>query len=171
MTKTYRRVVTGEDADGKAVFVSDEPVGATALSNWPPETGVWKLWGANQASTLPANGAQFDYDTVFPPSDGFRFEILSLWPESAQLPALSPEQLAAEIEAKLPGLVGGSHVTDTVDLVIILDGEIWLGLDDGEERLLQQGDTVIQNGTRHEWHNRSARVCTMAVVLLGATRA
>ena len=49
------------------------------------------------------------------------------------------------------------HTTQTVDLDLVLEGEIWLELDDGEEVLLGPGDCVIQNGTRHAWHNRSSR--------------
>jgi hypothetical protein len=41
-------------------------------------------------------------------------------------------------------------------------------LDDGAEVLLKAGDGVIQNGTRHAWHNRSAEKCVIAVTLVGA---
>jgi quercetin dioxygenase-like cupin family protein len=31
----------------------------------------------------------------------------------------------------------------------VLEGEVWLELDDGAEVRLRPGDTVVQNGTRH----------------------
>jgi hypothetical protein len=43
-------------------------------------------------------------------------------------------------------------------------------LDDGAELLLKAGDCVIQNGTRHAWHNRSSEKCAIAVAIVGAER-
>ena len=65
----------------------------------------------------------------------------------------------------------GMHTTDTVDLDIVLSGEVWLELDDGAEVHLQAGDCVIQNGTRHVWHNRTEEPARMFAALIGATRA
>ena len=62
------------------------------------------------------------------------------------------------------------HKTDSVDYGILLDGEIWLELDDGKEVHLKRHDTVIQNGTRHAWRNRSDKPTTIALVLIGAGR-
>ena len=74
--------------------------------------------------------------------------------------------LAERFEAENPGM----HTTDTVDYDIVLDGEIWLELDDGAEAHLRQGDVAVQCGTRHAWRNKSARPATMAFVLIGAVR-
>jgi hypothetical protein len=50
----------------------------------------------------------------------------------------------------------GMHISDTVDLDVIVSGEVYVELDDGAEVRLKAGDCVIQNGTRHAWHNRSS---------------
>jgi quercetin dioxygenase-like cupin family protein len=65
----------------------------------------------------------------------------------------------------------GMHTTDTIDLEVILRGEVILELDDGAERLLRAGDTVVQNGTRHRWRNPGPEPALMAVLMLGARRA
>ena len=62
------------------------------------------------------------------------------------------------------------HTTDTVDFELILEGEVWLELDDGVEVHLKPGDTVVQNGTRHAWRNKSSEPCTVAYALVGAQR-
>jgi len=62
------------------------------------------------------------------------------------------------------------HTTDTVDLDVIVSGEVYLELDDGKEVLLKAGDCVVQNGTRHAWRNRSSQHCVIAVALVGARR-
>jgi hypothetical protein len=66
-----------------------------------------------------------------------------------------------EFLARLPGLADtfepdGSqmHVTQTVDYAILLDGELWLELDDGETVHLSAGDIVVQEATRHGWRNK-----------------
>lgn len=64
----------------------------------------------------------------------------------------------------------GMHTTETVDFDVVISGEVYLELDDGAEVLLKAGDCVIQNGTRHAWHNRSAEKCVIAVTLVGAVR-
>ena len=81
----------------------------------------------------------------------------------------------AEIQSKLPGMAEvlepmhpGMHTTDTVDFDVVLSGEVYLELDDGAELLLKTGDCVVQNGTRHAWHNRSSKPCVIAVTLIGA---
>jgi hypothetical protein len=48
----------------------------------------------------------------------------------------------------------GMHTTNSVDVGIVLGGEIVLELDDGVEVMLRTGDMVVQIGTRHRWHNR-----------------
>ncbi|WP_414635919.1 cupin domain-containing protein [Amycolatopsis sp.] len=65
----------------------------------------------------------------------------------------------------------GMHRTATVDYGIVLDGEIWLEVDGGEERLLTAGDTIVQLGGRHGWRNKSDRPATLAFVLTGANDA
>ena len=65
----------------------------------------------------------------------------------------------------------GMHSTNTVDYVIVLSGGVSLVMADGTEVDLDPGDCVVQNGTRHEWINRSGTDCTMAVFAVGAPRA
>jgi quercetin dioxygenase-like cupin family protein len=82
-----------------------------------------------------------------------------------------------EIQQKLPGMMEvlepahpGMHTTETVDFDVIVSGEVYLELDDGAEVRLKAGDCVIQNGTRHAWHNRSSEKCVISVAIIGAER-
>lgn len=43
-------------------------------------------------------------------------------------------------------------------------------LDDGETVRLRAGDTLVQNGTRHAWHNRGTEPCVVVACLVGAER-
>jgi mannose-6-phosphate isomerase-like protein (cupin superfamily) len=172
-----RRVVTGTDQNGKAVVTSNEEIEPVTVSLMPGlEFGL--AWGADDTVTLPTDGTSADAPAYFPPERGFRFAFVTIPPEST--PAAPPDDLAhamAEVEEKLPGLLGhiepdhpGMHTTDTIDFDVVLSGEIWLELDDGAEVKLETGDCVVQNGTRHSWHNRSSQPCVLAVALVGAHR-
>ena len=60
------------------------------------------------------------------------------------------------------------HTTPTVDYGIVLEGEIWLELDNGQLWKLKKHDIIVQNGTRHAWRNPSSSPATLAFVLIGA---
>lgn len=84
-------------------------------------------------------------------------------------------QAVAQARATLPGLLEtmepdhpGMHRSDTIDYVLVLEGEIVLELDDGQETTLRAGDVAIQNGTRHAWRNRSGQPARMLVCMAGA---
>ena len=66
-------------------------------------------------------------------------------------------------EADNPGM----HTTRTIDYAIVLSGEIYLKLDEGE-MLLQAGDIVVQRATRHGWYNRGDEPCPVAFVLISS---
>ncbi|WP_306181006.1 cupin domain-containing protein [Rhizobium sp. AN73] len=105
--------------------------------------------------------------------------IVSFPPDSVMAdPSFDPIAADAEQRQHLPGLAElfereapGMHMTVTVDYDIVLDGEIWLELDDGAEVHLRKGDVAVQCGTRHAWRNKSTSPATMAFILIGATRA
>jgi mannose-6-phosphate isomerase-like protein (cupin superfamily) len=172
-----RCVVTGQKKNGKSVIVADNQVEPTAVSLLPG-TEFHQLWGSNTPPTLPTDGTMPVRDGYFPPPGGYRFGFFTLGPDSVAMPAdLDLEAALVELGAKLPGLAEvmepdhpGMHTTDTVDLDLVVSGEVWLELDDGEEVHLRTGDSVVQNGTRHAWHNRTSEPAVLFVTLLGAAR-
>lgn len=52
----------------------------------------------------------------------------------------------------------------------MLTGEIWVTLDGGEEKLLRQGDVLVQGGANHGYTNRTAEVVRMLFVMVGAEK-
>ncbi|KAK5737249.1 hypothetical protein LTR17_006861 [Elasticomyces elasticus] len=68
-----------------------------------------------------------------------------------------------------PGFLSAMHRTVSLDLVVVLEGEIELVLDSGETRLLRLGDQCVQRGTMHAWRNCSGEVwARMICVVLPA---
>lgn len=173
-----RRVVTGIK-DGKSVFLSDGASPGTHLYQGWPGFMTALIWATEPVPTLPPGPLAEPACAgvrITPPPGETRFMIVRLPPDTVFAdPRFDPEQAAQEQQYHLPGLFEcfeaedpGMHRTNSVDYDIVLDGEIWLELDDGQEVHLKQGDVAIQQGTRHAWRNRSQNVTTMAFVLIGA---
>jgi hypothetical protein len=178
MVVNVRRVVTGQDEAGKSVFVSDELVEPIVVALMPGLEFL-NLWGADHTPVVPTDGARPHAPAYFPPPPGYRFALFTLPPDgTASLREdVDPRQAVAEVQERMPGLMDhmepdnpGMHTTDTIDLDLVLVGDVYLELDDGAEVHLSTGDCVIQNGTRHAWHNRSSEPCRMLSILIGAQR-
>jgi hypothetical protein len=109
---------------------------------------------------------------ILPPKRGTILRIIDFPPEP---------QDARELERRLHATFGGiyqdaqhdkrrgrhpgMHRTLTVDYAIVLEGEIWAVMEQGET-LMRAGDVLIQRGTNHAWANRSAKTARIAFVLI-----
>jgi mannose-6-phosphate isomerase-like protein (cupin superfamily) len=171
-----RRVTTGQTAEGKSVIVTDESIEALTVA-LAPGMECFPIWGSDEAVELPHDGRKPSTAGWFPPEQGFRFTILTVPPDGAVAAPSDMAAALAEASAKLPGMLEAvdvelphMHRTDTIDFVVVLSGSLWLEVDDGKEVQLSQGDSVIQNGTRHAWHNRSSIPCQIASATIGARR-
>jgi mannose-6-phosphate isomerase-like protein (cupin superfamily) len=170
-----RCVITGRDASGKSVFVKDERVKPITLA-WLPGYEFHRFGGSDSKVNLPSNGTTPLPSRYFPPEDGFRFGFFTVPPGTARSATdMDLMSAFAELQQKLPGMAEvlepahpGMHTTATVDFDVVVSGEVWLELDDGAEVQLKAGECVVQNGTRHAWHNRSHEDCVIAVCLVGA---
>ncbi len=171
-----RRVVTGHDAEGNAIFVSDEqvvPIVPTLL----PGNEFHRLWGGDEAPQFPDDGVRPNDAAYFPPVGGYRFGLFTIPPDGGAGAPADLDIMAAldDLETKLPGLSGhmepenpGMHTTATIDFEVLLSGAVTLELDDGAKVTIGPGDTVVQNGTRHRWSNAGTEPAVLAVFICGA---
>jgi hypothetical protein len=77
-----RRVVTGHDASGKSVFVSDESVEPDSPVLMPAAE-FYQLWGGDKTPQFPDDGSMPQWRSYFPPVGGFRFGLFTIPPEIA----------------------------------------------------------------------------------------
>jgi mannose-6-phosphate isomerase-like protein (cupin superfamily) len=172
-----RCIVTGQNESGKSVIMRDTSIQPVSLALFPGYE-FHRIWGNDSVPELPSDGTPSQQPNYFPPKNGFRFGFFTIPPETRRsLDRINTASAIEEIQQKLPGMLDvlershpGMHTTDTVDFDVVVLGEVYLELDDRAEVLLKAGDCVIQNGTRHAWHNRSSVKCLIAVTLLGAER-
>ena len=145
MSFTTRRIVTGHDAQGRAIVESERRLRAQPV----PNDTAWfnKIWSTeswpcdNQDST---DGAE--RDTGLASTNGSVLRIVEM----------------------APGHRSPMHRTQSLDYGIVLAGEIDLELEEGRIVSLNVGDVVVQRGTIHAWINRGNSPARMAFVLLSA---
>jgi quercetin dioxygenase-like cupin family protein len=151
--KRVRRVVTGQDPEaGKSRIVSDSVIDATARAT----ISIASIWGADEAPRFPDTGAQPRAEAFFPALGGYRFIVINF-----------PPGAGMDVPSADPAAKPGMHKTDTVDLKVVLSGEVSLEFDSGETVTLHAGDTMIENGTNHRWFNAGAETASLAIFLLG----
>jgi mannose-6-phosphate isomerase-like protein (cupin superfamily) len=159
-----RRVVTGVNCSGKSVVVLDELASPRRAG---PSSTVVDIW---QVDVVPPSDRAMDSLraswTMDPPPGGFTVGMASFPPDSEGDRSAGFGDLPGANDSSGQDVDDGGigmHVTETVDIVTVLSGELYLVLEECET-LLHQGDTVIQRGTRHSWSNRSdapvTTVCT-----------
>jgi quercetin dioxygenase-like cupin family protein len=169
MPGKVRRIVTGLNAAGRSIIVSDTQL--PAAQSAPGErvrAGMWVTDRSPASNTSPDPCADGVISHIAPnAAGGSVFRVVDIPPDDA--PGLAHDQAArgahvtADRQAKHPGF----HKTDTIDYAICLEGEIWAVLDE-DETLMRPGDVLIQRGTYHAWSNRSDKMARMAFILLDA---
>jgi mannose-6-phosphate isomerase-like protein (cupin superfamily) len=176
-----RRLVTGIDAAGRAVVVSDGPPPRNHDLRYVPGLSTAMLWATAPAEPIPDGGADPTVTVLnqVPRPGGTCFLIVRFPPDSVYAqPGFDAAAADAEQRIVSPGIAElfepdnpGMHATDSVDYIVVLSGEVWLELDDGQLSHLRAGEVVVQNGTRHAWRNLGTEPVTLAVVHVGAVRA
>jgi hypothetical protein len=177
MARPVRRIVTGHRADGRSVIVSDDAAPNVQVVPGTPGLAGTVLWVADESpadvfrqhETAPASrqlaiepprGGNILRIAEFPPDHLYSPEELDIFRRGMR----SPEAFDTKARHFF------FHKTHTLDYAIILEGEVWAMLDEGET-LMEAGDVLIQRGTNHAWSNRSNQICRVAFVLIDARRA
>jgi mannose-6-phosphate isomerase-like protein (cupin superfamily) len=177
MGANVRRVVTGHDADGKAIIVSDGITPVVFDIPQRPGYSSNEIWAT---TSMPTEINQEGEPTLRPRSiepgpNGTVCRIVELPPEASFIGGMTKEIARAAFASFGSAHASTSddenpphplmHRTKTVDYGIVLSGEIYLVLDK-QETLLKAGDVVVQRGTNHAWSNRSDKPCRMAFILI-----
>ena len=179
MGKTVRRVVTGWDANGKSIITHDGPTPVVQTNSLRPGFQASEVWVTDSmpAKTKQAGDPTNRPRSIEPPAGGTIFRVAELPPDTTWEGKMDrAKAVAAYAEFGSAHAVAGNenarhpfmHKTETVDYGIVLEGEIWMLMDD-EEVLLKAGDVIIQRGTNHAWSNRSKEVCRIAFILIDGT--
>lgn len=171
MSLTHRRIVTGHDANRRAVVISDasapdvqkhENLGVTVANFWQTFEAPARFDEPSETVDGPVS--------LHPPKNGSVFRFVTFEPEDPNLLGKLDGQSAFSAVGGAANVVADArhplmHRTDSVDYAVVLSGKIALLLDDSEV-VVGPGDVVIQRGTNHAWSNRFEAPCTIAFVLI-----
>jgi hypothetical protein len=177
MARPIRRVITGHDAKGKAIVVSDAPAPFMHANAVNPEwnsTDIWRTDGMPVVVRAQHGETTEGPRRQMPTKNGTVLRINNFPPETDAVNSMdvaaARKAFAALGNEKASTFGRGGrhplmHRTETIDYAIILEGEIDMLLDD-EDVHLKAGDIVIQCGTNHAWVNRSKAACRVAFILI-----
>ena len=134
MPQEFRRIVTGHDAEGRSIILSDGPPA--------PIAEFWVTDGAPADNSTSGDAAKRPRK-LEPPPNGSKFRFFMVEPEDPSIPAPQREEMAVRrFEA-----MGASHCrvdtrrhpamhkTSTVDYIIVLSGQVTMLLDKAEVEL------------------------------------
>ncbi len=124
MTLRLRRVVTGHDADGKAIVAIDDFSPTNSARPGVTTSVVWTSEGFPIRNDTDADESRRTVGTWHP--NGTVFRVIEF----------------------APGNGPRNHRTDSLDYAVVLSGEIDMDLD-GSEVHLKAGDVIVQRGTIH----------------------
>ena len=144
MAVQVRRVVTGHDANGRAVVKIDE-VSNNITSNRPGASAcvVWTTESFPVNNTGDADAGLRKVGTTL--KNGTVFRVIEF----------------------APGVAPRNHRTDSIDYAVVVSGEIDMEIEDSVVHLTA-GDVLVQRGTIHNWVNSGTQPCVMAFVLVDA---
>jgi mannose-6-phosphate isomerase-like protein (cupin superfamily) len=129
-----RRIVTGNNAQGKSYFVSDDTV--TDMHVWQSPEGAQLGDGT---PLLPSTAPGIE-----PPAGSSKIARVLMEPWA--------EMKARLAKGEISGLdPDGFHRTATIDYIMIVSGEVDLVLEEGRTTV-RAGDLVVQRNTNHAWH-------------------
>ena len=170
------RVVTGHDADGKAIVASSGPLPTVVEIAAIPGTVFHEVWSTSATPAPVDNAADPTLGALMlpPPRQGTRMRFVDIPPDTAEFLSQGAgkmkdafaqigDEKASTVKAHSPHPL--MHRTESVDYGVVIEGEMTLVLDDSEV-LLRPGSVVVQRGTNHAWANRSGRPCRMLFVLI-----
>lgn len=170
------RVVTGHDADGKAIVASSGPLPTVVEIAAIPGTVFHEVWSTAATPAPVDNGADPTLGPLMlpPPQQGTRMRFVDIPPDTAEFLAQGAgkmkdafsqigDEKASTVKAHSPHPL--MHRTESVDYGVVIEGELTLVLDDSEVQL-RPGSVVVQRGSNHAWANRSGKPCRMLFVLV-----
>ena len=172
--QALRRIVTDNGAGGRSrILIDSSAAKLIALE----EAGLAEIWsaGLSSAGLVDATDHLAEADLKLEPDPGsVKVRWFTIAPDDG---TKTQEELEAAAAFGFSA-VGASHCridttrhpsmhkTDSLDVIVLVKGEVDMLVDDGEAEALKPGDVVIQRATNHAWVNRGAETALLVAVLI-----
>jgi uncharacterized cupin superfamily protein len=153
MALEVRRIVTGHDANGKAVVVTNERLPAMPRLGRPHIAGC-EIWSTD---AMPVDNTSEGAEEAQRAGFVKRYNYVG-----------TGQGTVIRITEFAPGAPKFMHRTETIDYALLLSGECDLELDRGEVVHMKPGDIVVQRGTMHAGVNTGTASAVFAFILIDA---
>jgi mannose-6-phosphate isomerase-like protein (cupin superfamily) len=171
MASDIRRIVTGLDADNKAVVLFDSRLPLAPRPSGVASTVMWITDSSPPALSFGKDDPAARPIGISPPDNGTIFRVVEFLPldaatEAKMEPGFLQKSIGDHAPARgVPAKHPLMHRTRTIDYAVVLSGEIEMMLDETSLHL-KPGDTVVQQATNHAWINRGKEPCRILFVLM-----
>lgn len=173
IAEALRRVITGDDAQGRSLVIVDGP--PSGQIGDPDLGGLFEIW--HDAASGPIDPKQSadlgERASILSPGKGkvkVRWFVIQPAPDGIPPDTLKQAARArfadfgAEHELRDQDRHPAMHQTKTLDIICLISGEVSLVLDNTETRL-KPGQIVIQRGTSHGWTAHGGPALLLAVLI------
>ena len=169
-----KRYVVGLDENGHSAVLVDGLPNQQELKDFFWRATLWKTGETPVDNTIPGDRSLDGGAARSPLPNGLLVRVEEFWPEhdpetnqkfwdETNKMVGQTQQISDKDRQRHPSM----HRTNTLDVVIVIRGEVYLLLDEGEI-LLKPTDTVIVQGTNHGWSNRSDEPCLVIGMMIDA---
>ncbi len=169
--KPQRRIVAADRVAGKSSLILDAPSPDVRTDPARPGFAIQRMWVVDSAPArlvyetlhlpnvlVPPNGGSVLNVFTFPSDSAWKGKVSEREVRAYFTSVGSPSASSYSAQAPHPYM----QKTRTLDLCIVLEGEITLVLDT-QEVLVKQGEFVINRGGNHAWSNRSSKPAVVAI--------
>ena len=169
--KPQRRVVAIDREPGKSSLVLDTSSPDVRFDPARPGFAIHRMWVVDSCPAKIVYETLHLPNVLIPPASGSVMNVFTFPPDEAWKGKVGEREVKAYFNS-----VGASRAstysadarhpymqkTRTLDLCIVLEGEIVLVLDTGEVTL-RQGEFIINRGVNHAWSNRSGKPAVVSI--------
>jgi hypothetical protein len=169
-----RRFVVGLDNNGHSAVLMNGVPNQLELKDIFWHATLWKTRETPVDNSIPGDRSLDGGAAQSPFPGGMLVRSVEIWPDP-------DPKTAQQAYAEMNEMVGHTpeigdhdrqrhpsmHHTDTLDILIVSRGEVYLLLDE-DEILLKATDTAIIQGITHGWSNRSDEPCLIVGAMIDA---
>jgi mannose-6-phosphate isomerase-like protein (cupin superfamily) len=170
----FKRIVVEANEKGKSHIVTEKVSNAISRPNLMHRADIWSVKEVPVDNSITGDRA-LDQKQREPFPGGLVCRSLIMWPDNPDKEAFikSVKEIHQSVkQTHMPTEEDyqrhpNMHRTDSLDIIAVVEGEMYLVTDE-DETLMRPGDVCVIKGVNHAWANRSDKPCVTIGVMVDA---